>query len=192
MRIPARIANMSKIHTHLMAALCIAALNSAAQAEASTSDGFYMQYGVSRDKADAYTVGFVTPMKWTRTFLDTKATGYWDFYGMFSVAPNNQGSSYKTWMAGVTPTLRLRLQEGRSNWFVEGGIGVSYSDVPYRTNSKKFSTRFNFADHVGVGYSFGPQRNQEVVLRVQHFSNGGIENPNPGENFLQLRYVHTF
>ena len=183
---------MSKIHTHLMAALCLAALASTAQAEASTSDGFYVQYGVSRSKTDSYTVGFVTPMKWTRTFLDTKATGYWDFYGTLSVAPNAEGASNKTWFAGVTPTLRLRLEEGHSNWFVEGGVGVSYSDVHYRNNSKKFSTRFNFADHVGVGYSFGPQRNQELVLRVQHYSNAGIKKPNPGENYVQLRYMHTF
>lgn len=183
---------MRKIHTHFMAALCIAAIAPTVQAEASTADGFYMQYGASRDKTDAYTAGFVTPMKWTRNFLDTKATGYWDFYGTLSVAPNANGSSYKTWSAGVTPTIRLRMQEGRSNWFLEGGIGLSYSDVPYRTNSKKFSTRLNFADHLGLGYSFGPQRNQEIVLRMQHYSNGGIEKPNPGENFLQLRYVHTF
>lgn len=183
---------MSKIHTHLMAALCLAALTPAVQAEASTSDGFYTQYGVSRNKTDSYTVGFVTPMKWTRTFLDTKATGYWDFYGTFSVAPNADGASNKTWLAGITPTLRLRLEQGRSNWFVEGGVGVSYSDVHYRNNDKKFSTRFNFADHVGVGYSFGPQRNQELVLRVQHYSNAGIKKPNPGENYVQLRYLHTF
>ena len=30
----------------------------------------------------------------------------------------------------------------------------------------------------------------EWSLRFQHFSNGRIKNPNPGENFLQFRYTH--
>ena len=49
---------------------------------------------------------------------------------------------------------------------------------------------FNFGDHLAVGRSFGVQREHELALRVQHFSNGGIKEPNPGETFLQLRYVY--
>ncbi len=29
----------------------------------------------------------------------------------------------------------------------------------------------------------------EWLLRLQHFSNAGIEHPNPGENSVQLRVV---
>ena len=32
----------------------------------------------------------------------------------------------------------------------------------------------------------------EIVLRAEHFSNAGIKPPNPGQNFLELRYVHHF
>jgi len=45
---------------------------------------------------------------------------------------------------------------------------------------------------VGVGFNFGEQRQQEVALRLQHFSNAGLHNPNPGENFLEVRYAWRF
>ena len=32
----------------------------------------------------------------------------------------------------------------------------------------------------------------ELALRLQHFSNAGIKHPNPGENFVQLRYAQGF
>ncbi len=47
-------------------------------------------------------------------------------------------------------------------------------------------------DHVGVGYAFGAARNDEIALRAEHFSNAGIKHPNPGQNFLELRYTHYF
>lgn len=62
----------------------------------------------------------------------------------------------------------------------------------YGSREKRFSTSFNFGDHIGVGLPLGEGDRQEVVLRIQHFSNGGIKRTNPGENFLQLRYVARF
>jgi lipid A 3-O-deacylase len=178
----------------LVPALVLLALAPVAHADPSVSNGAYVQYGDSgsRSKTDAYTVGVTRPMAWTRPVWGTLATGYWDLYGTFLSANNPRGDDYKTWLVGLTPTFRLRFDEGRSDFFVEGGIGVSYTDVLYQSNAKKFSTRFNFGDHVGVGYSFGEQRNQEIVLRFQHYSNASIKKPNPGENYVQVRYAHSF
>jgi hypothetical protein len=54
-----------------------------------------------------------------------------------------------------------------------------------RTREKRFSTAFNFGDHIGIGYRTG---RGEWSLRLQHFSNAGIDTPNPGEDFVQLRW----
>ena len=62
----------------------------------------------------------------------------------------------------------------------------------YRTPEKRFSTAFNFHDMLGVGYSFGADRAEEVGVRFVHYSNAGIREPNPGINFLQLRYGRRF
>jgi outer membrane scaffolding protein for murein synthesis (MipA/OmpV family) len=92
----------------------------------------------------------------------------------------------------LIPVLRYRFDEGHSPWSVEVGIGATVTSSLYRDHDKHFSTAFNFGDHVGVGYAFGPARKNEIVLRAEHFSNGGIKHPNPGQNFLALRFVHRF
>lgn len=93
---------------------------------------------------------------------------------------------------GLVPLLRYRFSAGRSDWFMEAGIGIALTDRPYRTDQKQFSTRFNFVDMAGVGRSFGAQRRQEISLRIAHTSNANIKKPNPGQDFLQLRYAALF
>jgi hypothetical protein len=87
----------------------------------------------------------------------------------------------------------LRLQPASwGDWFWEGGVGVDLLAPIYRTRDKRFSTVLNFGSHLAVGRRFGASAEQELTLRIQHFSNGGIRRPNPGEEFLQLRYSHRF
>lgn len=92
----------------------------------------------------------------------------------------------------LVSVLRYRFDEGRSPWFAEGGIGATVTSSIYRGHDSRFSTSFNFGDHVGVGSSFGAGWKSEIALRVEHFSNAGIKHPNPGKNFIELRYVHYF
>lgn len=47
-------------------------------------------------------------------------------------------------------------------------------------------------DSLGLGVSLGAQRQHELLLRLQHVSNAGLKQPNPGLNFLQLRYALHF
>lgn len=94
---------------------------------------------------------------------------------------------------GVTPMLRLPLATAANHeWFVEGGIGCYFIVPLYHKGKKEFSTNFNFQDLIGLGLRYGKTRQNEVVLYVSHFSNAGIDDPNPGENFLQLRYLRHF
>ena len=93
---------------------------------------------------------------------------------------------------GVTPVLRLYPRGLAAGWFAEGGIGVNSISPRYQNGTRKFSTEFNFGDHIAVGWRFGERGEHEIALRVQHFSNCGTREPNPGENFVQLRYVQRF
>ena len=77
-------------------------------------------------------------------------------------------------------------------WFVEAGLGGYVSSKLYESRDKRFSTAFNFGTHIGVGYLFGEQLKNEISLRLEHHSNAGIKHPNPGDNFLQLRYARRF
>ena len=134
----------------------------------------------------------------------------WDLPYRWKLGPGELGSyleaSYAYWQiqssdrAGLShlsqfaliPALRYRPADGASPWFFEAGLGLTATSSVYRTRQKSFSTSFNFGTHLAVGRSFGEQRQHEVSLRLEHFSNAGIKHPNPGENFVQIRYARRF
>lgn len=94
----------------------------------------------------------------------------------------------------VTPVIRVERPGPDSRWFIEAGIGASITSSIYRNpkRDRHFSSAFNFADSLGIGRAFGENRDHEVILRIEHFSNAGIKSPNPGEDFLQVRYQKRF
>ena len=65
-------------------------------------------------------------------------------------------------------------------------------DHLYKTPDRTFSTAFQFTEVLGVGRSFCENGKHELTLRLQHFSNAGIKKPNPGENFVRVRYTYHF
>ena len=66
--------------------------------------------------------------------------------------------------------------------FVEGGGGVSYASQ--RIPQQPGGTNFNFVLEAGVGlhYLLGDRAGLTAEWRYHHFSNGGIEPPNPSLN----------
>jgi lipid A 3-O-deacylase len=70
---------------------------------------------------------------------------------------------------------------------------VSWTDHAFQTPGHTFSTQWNFQDVLGAGYVLGGSKGRdETQLRLGHFSNAGLRNPNPGEDYLQLRYARRF
>lgn len=106
--------------------------------------------------------------------------GYWEFAG--AVWDNKDES-----VADVSATPVFRL--ARSALYVEGAIGfhlVSTRISAHRT----FSTVYQFGEHLGAGLRFGPAGRYDLGLRVQHISNGGLSQPNPGINFALVRFQY--
>jgi lipid A 3-O-deacylase len=104
-----------------------------------------------------------------------------------------QGGKDQLTQIVVLPSLRMRLDRGQSPWFIELGIGASWMDRDFETPRKSFSTRWNFYDVLGIGHTLGGVDGlHELGLRWTHVSNGGIRDPNPGQDFLQLRFVQRF
>jgi hypothetical protein len=93
---------------------------------------------------------------------------------------------------GLTPVFRLGRDHASARFFIEGGIGAHLlSDTsPYA--GRAFSTAFQFGDLIGVGWRWGHDRRHEVSLRLEHFSNASIKQPNQGIEFVQLRFVRRF
>lgn len=154
--------------------------------------GVSLQLGESRDGAQMTTLGLQWHSGWRHDWWGGQL-GYTTeaLLGHWRAAGVRAGHETYTW-AAVLPLLRNRADGGRSRWFLEGGIGVSLTDNVYRSAHKQFSTRFNFVDVIGVGYSFGAAREHELGLRVVHISNADIKKPNPGMDSVQLRYARAF
>jgi lipid A 3-O-deacylase len=149
---------------------------------------FFAQAGRARETT-TLTAGL--QWDWKRTwYLGERArvTGYNEVSIGHWRADSGGGDAIVT-QIGITPVFRFWPSGSTSGWFYEGAVGVNVLTPVYRTREKRFSTAFNFGDHVAVGYRNGSGRRSEWSLRIQHYSNAGIQHPNPGEDFLQLRYT---
>jgi len=62
----------------------------------------------------------------------------------------------------------------------------------FQSRSRSFSTELNFQSHLAVGQALGAHGENDLALRIEHFSNAGIREPNPGMDFVSLRYTYRF
>ena len=155
-------------------------------------DKLFAQVGFAAE-TQTVVVGAIWKADWHREWLGGYATLYTEASFGRWLSDSDNGASSSAWVTqlGLTPVLRWQPQSS-PDWFFEAGIGANVLAPIFRSSDKRFSTAFNFGDHIAVGRRFGTAREHEVALRLQHFSNAGIRHPNPGENFVQLRYAQAF
>lgn len=133
--------------------------------------------------------------QWQSRWWESREThlgGYWDmslaqwralrFRGAFDARQNITD-------VGLTPVLRFQAND-KKGWYLEAGIGAHLLSDLYDNAGRRFSTRFQFGDHLGLGYV--TQNHLAFSLHVQHFSNGGIKRPNPGELFGVVKMTYEF
>lgn len=179
--------------TGILAALMSCSTAAFAQPmDAAATPSIYLQTARAAHDTNSMTLGGTLPWNgWHRTVWGSDVRGYWDIY-ISQWAGDGQTGRTHTTLLGVTPSFRLTLGDGHSRWFLDAGVGATLASPRYVTRYKEFSTRLNFATHMGVGVVLGAQRQHELQLRLEHVSNASIKKPNPGENFLQLRYALHF
>lgn len=165
---------------------------SSASAQAHDASAF-VQFGEGEGRVRAGTLGATYSFR-TREASDASP---WDWYGEASlgrwfVGVDGGGRKQFTEI-GLTPAVRYSFGPSANRGvFVEVGLGLHVITPIFEAGDRRFSTTFNFGSHAGLGMRFGETGAHEVVLRVQHYSNGGYKNPNTGEDFVQLRYALHF
>jgi hypothetical protein len=177
------------------ASLCLVALASTATGAGHDRpwwqpDGAFVQYGVAED-AQAITGGGVWQTNWSYGLGAGRLGLYFEVSLGRWRATLEDGSTSSAWVSqiGITPVLRWTKPAHGSPWFAEIGVGANVLTPIYRSGDKSFSTAFNFGDHLALGRTFGVRDQHEIAVRLQHFSNAGIKHPNPGEDFVQIRYL---
>lgn len=129
--------------------------------------------------------------KWWQS-NDTHIGGYWDL-----TLAQWRERNYKSGTddhrnltsVGITPVFRFQ-HDSKIGLYTEAGIGLHLLSDTYDNNDHVLSGNAQFGSHVGVGYIF--KNNVDISFKFQHFSNGGIKQPNDGVNFSILKISHTF
>jgi hypothetical protein len=156
-------------------------------------DGFFLQYGAASSSTHSVMAGFAWDWGWRRHTSYGSFAGYWEAsLGRWRTTLAGQADADWVTQFGLTPVVRFATADKGPAWFAELGVGVNFISPKYHSDDKQFSTVFNFGDHIALGRRFGSDGANEVSLRLEHFSNAGIDHPNPGQNFWQARYLHRF
>lgn len=179
------LSRLNLVRLSCLSAVCAAASSFAADSlsfEAATGDRTYIvRVGAQWD--------------WNKKWFQSNGThlgGYWDLAGAYWRENRHReivGKKNSLYDIGFTPVFRFQRDDKR-RWYVEGGIGVHYLSELYDNDGARLSTRFQFGDHLGIGYVF--QNQLDVGLRLQHFSNGGFKEPNSGVDVAVLRLAYPF
>jgi hypothetical protein len=170
----------------------------AARAEPRAPDQLYALAGTTRG-AEMALAGAVWDLGWRRGWRlfgqGGEISAHADVVaGRWRGQLEGTGQRSRSTHLGLTPVLRWTPAgtgpgPGAMRWFVEAGVGLHVIDPVYRGLGKNFSTTWNFGDHLALGLRAGERGQHEWSLRLQHFSNAGLRRPNPGENFVQLRWA---
>lgn len=120
-------------------------------------------------------------------------SGYWELSMSYWDGDSGDTGNDSLTEIGVTPVFRLQKYPSPDSMtpYFELGIGahlLSDSDI----GDKEMSTNFQFGDHLAFGATFGEKQQFDISYRFQHYSNAGIESPNPGINFHLLRFGYSY
>jgi hypothetical protein len=117
-------------------------------------------------------------------------------YGVGSIAywrAREETEHKELWDFGAAPALRLQgTRTSGAVPYVEASLGVHLLSSRQINGNRAFSTSFQFGEFVGAGVLFGPRQEFGLGMRLQHVSNGGIENPNPGLTFVSAALSYRF
>ena len=163
-----------------------AAAARACAAQAGAADGVSLEVGHGNENSDL--VRGALQWKWNRSwFADTG----WELGGYWEATVGVWNTDKTLYDFGFTPVFRLQ----RRDWvgpYLEAAIGFHLLSDLSVTRTRLFGSRFQFGDHIGIGWRFGPRGRYDVGLRAQHLSNGGLKQPNPGINFAVVRLAYQF
>lgn len=167
-----------------MKKLCMAALAVMSLGQCYTANALDASVSVGHTGQTAMVYRLSVQSNWDKTWVDTSIghiTGYWDAGVTHWDADKGESNN----SLSFAPVFRYEFGGKYIKPFIDVGIGVSVFEH-LNVEDKKFGTAFNFEDRLGAGLRFG--NGQEVALRVTHYSNGGIREPNGGVEAYSLNY----
>lgn len=93
--------------------------------------------------------------------------------------------------AGITPNFRLERERQWGRPYLEAGLGVHLLSKKH-IGLRDLGSTFQFGTHAGFGARFGGNAQYDLSWRIEHLSNAGIREPNPGINFSMVRFGYRW
>ncbi|QPG05702.1 acyloxyacyl hydrolase [Salinimonas marina] len=93
----------------------------------------------------------------------------------------------------VSPVLTKRIGTIAESYpvYFEFGIGASLvNDREFA--GKDMGSHYQFEDRIGFIFSLNEKQTSQVSVRYMHYSNAGLNDKNPGLDFLSVAYAHHF
>jgi lipid A 3-O-deacylase len=116
----------------------------------------FFQAGTTESNTRSYVIGSAWDWRWRRDYRFISLKGYSEIaLGRWTGVGAPVRTSIWVTQVGLTPTLRIAPAYASGLWFAELGIGANVILPLYHNADKRFSTNFNFGDHLGVGVSSG-------------------------------------
>ncbi|HBO0349186.1 TPA: acyloxyacyl hydrolase [Pseudomonas aeruginosa] len=112
--------------------------------------------------------------------------GYWDAGYTYWEGGDDASGAHSL---SFSPVFTYELSGWRYTPYIEAGIGAAFfskTDV----GEQQLGSSFNFEDRLGVGLKLPGDKH--IGLRVIHYSNAGIKDPNDGIESYSLSYRQPF
>ena len=118
--------------------------------------------------------------------------GFWDLTGAIwrqNKYQNELGATKSFLDLGFTPTGRWQAPNHQGA-YLEAGLGPHLNTGVYENNGRRLSTHLQFGTALGVGYTMA--NGLDLALKITHFSNGSIKQPNNGVNLAIAKVGYKF
>lgn len=125
-------------------------------------------------------------------FMLGKVDIYWEV--SMNIWEYGQSNRHETNFAiALSPVFSWHLKDlqGKYPLSFEFGIGLSLVEDT-RFAGKDIGSHYQFEDRLGLTLQFGEDLAQSAAIRYMHYSNGGLNDKNPGMDFLNLSYSYKF
>lgn len=109
------------------------------------------------------------------------SVNFWE-YG----AENKHDTNF---VLAMSPVIEYPITEFNNKpVYFEFGIGFSLLDDT-QFAGKDVGSHYQFEDRIGIKTYFGDNNEHSIGLRYLHYSNAGLQDPNPGLDFISLSYT---
>ncbi len=109
------------------------------------------------------------------------SVNFWE-YG----AENKHDTNF---VLAMSPVIEYPITEFNNKpVYFEFGIGFSLLDDT-QFAGKDVGSHYQFEDRIGIKTYFGDNNEHSIGLRYLHYSNAGLQDPNPGLDFISFSYT---